>query len=130
MVPRLSASHGAFCKNVQYLAKQVQNKVKPGTQKQKGPQYVDVEERVNYRTCPKLLNKKTSFSLFNVTNKELQRVSYQIEVTSKLKSLSNYNIASDMLAFTRAPKELTRILKHSKGISIGIPREFVGIMKY
>ena len=28
-----------------------------------------------------------------------------------------------MLAFTRAPKELTRILKHSKEISIGIPRE-------
>ena len=34
-------------------------------------------------------NKKTSFSLFNTINKELQRVSYQIEVTSKLKSLSN-----------------------------------------
>ena len=55
---------------------------------------------------------------------------YQIEVTSKLKSLSSYNIASDMLAFTRAPKESIRSLKHSKGISIGIPREFVGIMKY
>ena len=40
------------------------------------------------------------------------------------------NIASDMLAFTKAPKELTRILKHSKGISIGTPREFVGILKY
>ena len=74
--------------------------------------------------------KKTSFSLFNTLNKELQRVSCQIEVTSKLKSLSSYNIASDMLAFTRAPKELTRILKHSKGISIGIPMECVGIMKY
>ena len=75
--------------------------------------------------------KKTSFSLFNTINKELQRVfSYQIEVASKLKRISNYNIASDMLAFTRAPKELTRILKHSKGISIGIPREFVGILKY
>ena len=68
--------------------------------------------------------------MLKTINKELQRVSYQIEVTSKLKSLSNYNIASDMLAFTRAPKELTRILKHSKGISIGIPREFVGILKY
>ena len=66
--------------------------------------------------------KKPSFSLFNTINRELQKVSYQIEVTS--------NIASDMLAFTRAPKELTRILKHSKGISIGIPREFVGILKY
>ena len=55
---------------------------------------------------------------------------YQIEVTSKLKSLSNYNIASDMLAFTRAPKELTRILKHPKRISIGTPREFVGILKH
>ena len=74
--------------------------------------------------------KKPSFSLFSTIIKELQRVSYQIQVTSKLKSLSNYNIASDMLAFTRAPKELTRILKHSKGISIGIPREFVGILKY
>ena len=63
--------------------------------------------------------KKTSFSLFNTIIRE---VSYQLEVTS--------NIASDMLAFTRAPKESTRILKHSKGISIGIPREFVGIMKY
>ena len=73
---------------------------------------------------------KKTFSLFNTIDKKLQRVSYQIEVTSKLKSLSNYNIASDMLAFTRAPKELTRILKHSKGISIGIPREFVGILKY
>ena len=59
--------------------------------------------------------------MFNTINKELQRVSYQIEVTS--------NIASDMLAFTKAPKELTRILKHSKGISIGIPREFVGILR-
>ena len=74
--------------------------------------------------------KKPSFSLFNTIDEELQRVSYQIEVTSKLKSLSNYNIASDMLAFTRAPKELTRILKHSKGISIGIPREFVGILRH
>ena len=62
--------------------------------------------------------KKPSFSLFNTINRELQKVSYQTEVTS--------NIASDMLAFTRAPKDLTRILKHSKGISIGIPREFVG----
>ena len=34
-------------------------------------------------------NKKHIFSLFNTINKELQRVSYQIEVTSKLKSLSN-----------------------------------------
>ena len=74
--------------------------------------------------------KKPQFSLFNKINKELQRVSYQIEVTSKLKSLSNYNIASDMLAFTRAPKELTRILKHPKVISIGIPREFVGILRH
>ena len=65
--------------------------------------------------------KKPSFSLFNTINRELQKVSYQIEVTS--------NIASDMLAFTRAPKESIRSLKHSKGISIGIPREFVGILR-
>ena len=81
-------------------------------------------ERWGLRGCRKdvFRVKKPSFSLFNTINRELQKVSYQIEVTS--------NIASDMLAFTRAPKELTRILKHSKGISIGIPREFVGIMKY
>ena len=65
--------------------------------------------------------KKPPFSLFYTINRELQKVSYQIEVTS--------NIASDMLAFTRATKELTRILKHSKEISIGIPREFVGILR-
>ena len=68
--------------------------------------------------------------MFNTINKESQRVFYQIEVTSKLKSLSNYKLASDMLAFTRAPKDLTRILKHSKGISIGIPRDFVGILRH
>ena len=35
-----------------------------------------------------------------------------------------------MLAFTRAPKELTRILKHSKEISVGMPREFIGISRH
>ena len=81
-------------------------------------------------------NKKHNFLCLIQSIRNYDGFFYQIEVTSKLKSLSNQNIASDMLAFTRATKELD-FNRDPKGIRrdseafimdfTSIPRKFIWI---